>query len=82
LPAFTVFLNLKTLHVMGVARVSLGPAFLKMPIRTMKEIAEKLKNYEGIEEITGNGITTDYLKNLPGKKPNEAFDHRHLNVSG
>lgn len=67
---------------MGVARVCLRPGFLKMAIRAMKEIAEKLKNYEGIEEITGNGIMTDYLKNLHDKKPNEAFDHRHLNVSG
>jgi 2-methylisocitrate lyase-like PEP mutase family enzyme len=60
--------DLKTLHEMGVARVSLGPGFLKIAIRTMKEIAEKLKNYEGIEEITGNEITTDYLKNLLDKK--------------
>jgi hypothetical protein len=27
-----------------------------------------LKNYEDIEEITGNEITTDYLKNLIDKK--------------
>jgi 2-methylisocitrate lyase-like PEP mutase family enzyme len=60
--------DLKTLSEIGVARVSLGPGFLKIAIRTMKEIAEKLINYEGIEQITGNEITTDYLKNLIGKK--------------
>lgn len=60
--------NLKMLNEMGVARVSLGPGFLKTAIRTMKEIAEKLKNFEGIEEITGNEITTEYLKNLVDKK--------------
>ena len=62
--AFAGVPDLKTLKEMGVARVSLGPGFLKIAIRKMKEIAEKLKNYEGIEEITGNEITTDYLKNL------------------
>ena len=60
--------DLKTLNEMGVARVSLGPGFLKIAIRTMKEIAEKLKNYEGIEEITGNEITSDFLKSLIDKK--------------
>ena len=60
--------DLKTLNEMGVARVSLGPGFLKIAIRTMKDIAERLKNYEGIEEITGNEITTDYLKKLVDKK--------------
>jgi 2-methylisocitrate lyase-like PEP mutase family enzyme len=60
--------GLTVLQEMGVARVSLGPGFLKIAIRKMKEIAEKLKNYEDIEEITGNEITTDYLKNLIDKK--------------
>ena len=60
--------DLKTLNELGVARVSLGPGFLKIAIRTMKEIAEKLKNYEGLVEITDNEITTDYLKNLLNKK--------------
>ncbi|MEO6221130.1 MAG: isocitrate lyase/phosphoenolpyruvate mutase family protein [Ginsengibacter sp.] len=59
--------DLKILNEMGVARVSLGPGFLKIAIRTMKEIAERLKNYEGIEAITGNEITTDYLKSLVDK---------------
>ncbi len=65
--AFAGIPDLKTLNEMGVARVSLGPGFLKIAIRTMKEIAEKLKNYEGIEAITGNEITTDYLKSLVDK---------------
>jgi hypothetical protein len=33
----------------------------------MKNIAEKLLRYEGMEEITGNPLTTDYLKNLISK---------------
>lgn len=60
--------DLKTLNELGVARVSLGPGFLKTAIKAMKEIAEKLKNYEGIEEITANEITTDYLKRLVDNK--------------
>jgi 2-methylisocitrate lyase-like PEP mutase family enzyme len=52
----------------GVARISLGPGFLRYAINSMKNIAEKLLHYEGMDEITGNGITTDYLKNLISKK--------------
>lgn len=58
--------DLKALNNIGVARVSLGPGFLKIAIKAMKDIAEKLKNYEGLEEITGNGITSDFLKKLIG----------------
>jgi 2-methylisocitrate lyase-like PEP mutase family enzyme len=55
---------LKTLRETGVARVSLGPGFLKIAIKKLKETAEKLKVYEGLEEITGNEVTTDFLKSL------------------
>lgn len=58
---------LSTLNKMGVARVSLGPSFLKIAIRAMKDMAVKLKNYEGLPEITGNEITSDYLKDLVNK---------------
>lgn len=59
--------ELKTLQEIGVARVSLGPSFLKIATRAMKEMAEKLKNFEGLPEITGNEITNDYLKSLVNK---------------
>ena len=59
--------DLQTLQDLGVARVSLGPSLLKIAIRAMKEMALKLKNYQGLEEITGNEITTDYLKSLINK---------------
>lgn len=55
------------LQEIGVARVSLGPSFLKIAISGMKEIAEKLKTFDGLSEITGNKITSDYLKNLVNK---------------
>lgn len=56
--------ELRTLHELGVARVSLGPSFLKIALRAMKDLAIKLKNLEGLSEITGNQITNDYLKSL------------------
>lgn len=59
--------ELNTLNEMGLARVSLGPSFLKIAIRAMKDTAVKLKNFEGLSEITGNEITSDYLKNLVNK---------------
>jgi len=55
---------LKVLSEMGIARVSVGPGFLKATVRTMKDLAGKLKNYEGLEDITGNEITSTYLKEL------------------
>jgi 2-methylisocitrate lyase-like PEP mutase family enzyme len=60
--------DLKILQEIGVARVSLGPSFLKIAIKAMKQLAIKLKNYEGMNEIEGNDITTDYLKELVNKK--------------
>ena len=36
---------------MGVARVSLGPGFLKIAIRAMKEIAEKLKTMKASKKL-------------------------------
>ena len=65
LPGIPDFSELKGI---GVARISLGPGFLRYAINSMKNIAEKLLHYEGMDEITGNGITTDYLKNLISKK--------------
>ena len=56
--------DLKKLSQLGVARVSLGPSLLKIAIRAMKELAIQLKDCEGLSSITGNEITTGYLKNL------------------
>lgn len=60
--------DFSTLKEMGVARISLGPGFLKTAINSMKNVAEKLLKHEGMEEITGNPVTSDYLKNLILKK--------------
>lgn len=65
LPGIPEFSGLKEI---GVARISLGPGFLKYAVNSMRNIAEKLLHYEGMDEITGNPITTDYLKNLISRK--------------
>ena len=58
---------LNVLHEIGVARISLGPSFLKYAIKSMKDLAIKLKNYEGLMEINSNDITSEYLKHLVSK---------------
>lgn len=56
--------DLKTLEQLGIARVSLGPGFLKYAIKAMKELATKLKDYGGLDEVIRNDVTSDYLKHL------------------
>ncbi len=56
--------DLKTLKGIGVARVSLGPGFLKTAILAMQELAVTLKDYEGMDILTNNPITTNHLKAL------------------
>src|SRR5688572_10530906 len=60
--------ELNELNEMGVARISLGPAFLKIAIRALKILATSLQKHEGLPEIAGNEITSDYLRNLVNKK--------------
>ncbi|MBX2984641.1 MAG: hypothetical protein KF882_01550 [Bacteroidia bacterium] len=47
-----------------MARVSLGPSLLKYAIKSMKHLAEKLQHKNGLDEITQNPITSDYLEGL------------------
>jgi 2-methylisocitrate lyase-like PEP mutase family enzyme len=56
--------DIKTLQEIGVARVSLGPGFLKIAVKAMKNIAVALMNLEGMNQIAENDITSDYLKTL------------------
>ena len=60
--------DFSTLKEIGLARISLGPGFLKYAINSMKNIAEKLLNYEGMEDIKTNPIAADYLNTLISKK--------------
>ena len=56
--------KLMDLEKMGVARVSLGPSFLKYAIKAMKNLAEKLKSHAGMNDIIENEITSAYIKKL------------------
>jgi len=56
--------DFESLEKIGVARLSLGPGFLKTAVNAMKNIAEKLLHYEGMAEVNENPVTSDYLKNL------------------
>lgn len=59
---------LKNLEEIGVARVSLGPNYLKLALKTMKDMATKLKDYDGLSEIINNDVTSDYVKKLVNKE--------------
>jgi 2-methylisocitrate lyase-like PEP mutase family enzyme len=59
--------ELNVLNEMRVARLSLGPSFLKIAIRSLRNLAMKLQNYEGLSDITENEITSAYLKDLVNK---------------
>ena len=56
--------DLKTVKEIGVARVSLGPGFLKTAILAMQQQAVSLKDDEGLDAVTSNPITTNHLKAL------------------
>ncbi|MEO7121386.1 MAG: isocitrate lyase/phosphoenolpyruvate mutase family protein [Ginsengibacter sp.] len=56
--------DFETLQTIGIARISLGPGFLKIAINAMKNIAEKLLQYEGMQEVIDNPITSAYLNTL------------------
>ena len=60
--------ELNVLQASGVARVSLGPSFLKIAIKAMKDLAMQLREQGGLASITGNPITSDYLRSLVNKK--------------
>lgn len=60
--------DFKTLQEAGVARLSLGPGFLKTAINALKATAAQLLHYEGMNEIVTNPVTSEYLANLILKK--------------
>ncbi|MBW7845924.1 MAG: isocitrate lyase/phosphoenolpyruvate mutase family protein [Bacteroidia bacterium] len=59
--------SLNTLQQIGVTRVSLGPSFFKIAIKSIKDFATKIQQYEGIEDIYENDVTSDYLKHITNK---------------
>lgn len=65
--AFKGIPELNELQEMGVARVSLGPSFLKVAIQSMKNLALQLRENNGLSVITENDVTTEYVRNLVNK---------------
>lgn len=63
--------SFETLERIGVARVSLGPSFLKIAIQAMKNLAIDLQSKKGLSTIVENEVTTDYLKSLINTNKNE-----------
>jgi 2-methylisocitrate lyase-like PEP mutase family enzyme len=63
--------DFETLKTIGVARLSLGPGFLKSSINAIKNIAEKLLHNEGMQEVTDNPVTSAYLNTLISKQTDE-----------
>lgn len=63
--------DFETLKKIGLARISLGPGFLKIAIDAMKNVSEKLLHYDGMNQVTENPVTSDYLNNLAVKKQNQ-----------
>ncbi|MCC7533795.1 MAG: isocitrate lyase/phosphoenolpyruvate mutase family protein [Bacteroidia bacterium] len=59
--------DLKTLQQIGVTRLSLGPSFFKIAIKSMKDFATKIQQNEGFEDIYENDVTSDYLKHIINK---------------
>ena len=56
--------DLKKLEEAGVARVSLGPGFLRASIYAMKAYATELKSLTSDREFDEIQVTSDYLKKL------------------
>lgn len=56
--------ELAVLKEIGVARVSLGGSFQKIAVSAMKNLATRLQGLEGLSEITGSDVTSDYLRGL------------------
>jgi 2-methylisocitrate lyase-like PEP mutase family enzyme len=56
--------DFKTMEEIGVARLSLGPGYLKIAIKAMKDLALKLKGHDGLTDVLQNDVTSDHLKKL------------------
>jgi 2-methylisocitrate lyase-like PEP mutase family enzyme len=56
--------DFNALKEIGVARLSLGPGFLKVAVNAMKQTAQNLLNFDGMDKITQNPISMDYLNSL------------------
>jgi 2-methylisocitrate lyase-like PEP mutase family enzyme len=56
--------DFETMKQIGVARLSLGPGYLKIAIKAMKDLALKLKGHDGLTDVLQNDVTSEHLKKL------------------
>jgi 2-methylisocitrate lyase-like PEP mutase family enzyme len=56
--------DFNTMKDIGIARLSLGPGYLKIAVKAMKDLALKLKGHDGLTDVLENDVTSDHLKNL------------------
>ena len=64
--------DFETLQKTGVTRLSLGPGLLNIAINAMKNSAERLLRYEGMDEVTQNPVTMAYLNTLISREDDRA----------
>jgi 2-methylisocitrate lyase-like PEP mutase family enzyme len=62
--AFPGIPDFKTMREIGIARVSLGPGFLKIAVNAMKQLASRLKRFDGLDDVINNDVTSEDLKKL------------------
>jgi 2-methylisocitrate lyase-like PEP mutase family enzyme len=61
--------NLRELEEAGIARLSLGPAFMWASLSAMKEVAMELQNYGSFDRFTKDVISTDEIRQFVSGKP-------------
>ncbi len=54
-------LPMKELEDLGIARISLGPSFLKSALTKMREVAHSLQNYGNYDLFTENVLSSDEI---------------------
>jgi 2-methylisocitrate lyase-like PEP mutase family enzyme len=59
----------KQLTVCGVARLSLGPGFLKIALKAMRDLAIELQQGSGLEAVLTNDLSSDFVKSLIRQQP-------------
>lgn len=56
--------DLKRLQQMGVARLSLGPSWHKYAMQAQMQLALKLQQLDGLEDIAGNTLSSDFVREM------------------
>lgn len=62
--------DLKELVSLGVKRISLGGGFMKIALQSMKKLAEKLQDLNGLDELFGNEVNSAYVNKLIDQNKN------------